>query len=547
MEVDAELAQQPNLRDAADQFAYAVRLKRGDGIRIDLSQAARYYQLAADQGHAEAQFNFAICLANGCGIDKNDGEAVRYYRLAAAQNHAKAQFNLALCLERGEGVRRDLVESTQYYKLAADQNYAAAQFNYAICLDKGEGVGQNSNTATRYYKLAADSGLAVAQHNYAVSLANDNPPEAVRYYKLAAKQGHADAQRCYGLILEAGWGVCRDLPKALYYFRRSHSSGNPTAAADIDRCRQFLKGETPPPLKDWLRNFDSVQKISPISRTSVGRVMLVKDPRTGQNLALKTFKIRSKFSDCLVGFFLRNFEMLIRLIHPYVIPIVGFAMGDVNHPPQIGMKYAKNGSLRDALDQIKREDRPSFMDATGIAIIICGIVVGMKFFHSRGAMHRDLKPENILIGKHGRPRIAGLRQARFCDWAKTLSSEIGTPAYKAPDFYEEGEYTLKVDVFSFAFILYEVLVGRPAISPDLNPPVVMNRVICGKFPKIPEDMNPEVQEIIRHGWATNADERPPFEDILRRVEGIHYKILPDVDSDKVSAYMTTIREREDFE
>jgi uncharacterized protein len=54
-------------------------------------EAARYYQLAADQGNATAQCYLGVCYGNGTGVTKNEVEAARYYQLAADQGHADAQ------------------------------------------------------------------------------------------------------------------------------------------------------------------------------------------------------------------------------------------------------------------------------------------------------------------------------------------------------------------------------------------------------------------------------------------------------------------------
>ena len=51
----------------------------------------RWYQLAADQGHAAAQFFMGIAYEEGQGVDESDEEAVQWYQLAADQGHADAQ------------------------------------------------------------------------------------------------------------------------------------------------------------------------------------------------------------------------------------------------------------------------------------------------------------------------------------------------------------------------------------------------------------------------------------------------------------------------
>jgi serine/threonine protein kinase len=63
------------------------------------------------------------------------------------------------------------------------------------------------------------------------------------------------------------------------------------------------------------------------------------------------------------------------------------------------MKYMENDPLADVLGWVKVANPPSFWTPTGIAIIVCGIVFGPEFIHSKGFIHRDLKPENCPATK----------------------------------------------------------------------------------------------------------------------------------------------------
>ena len=80
----------------------------GRGLTKDEKEAARYYKLAADQGHADAQCCLGVSFANGAGVPKNVQEAARYYKLAADQGHAEAQCCLGVCYDVGEGVPKNV-------------------------------------------------------------------------------------------------------------------------------------------------------------------------------------------------------------------------------------------------------------------------------------------------------------------------------------------------------------------------------------------------------------------------------------------------------
>ena len=90
-------------------------------------KAARWFRLAADQGHIEAQFILGSMYRQGQGVIHSDMEAALCYRQAAETGHAGAQFSLAILLQEGfvglHDVEQDLVEAAVWFGKAANQGY----------------------------------------------------------------------------------------------------------------------------------------------------------------------------------------------------------------------------------------------------------------------------------------------------------------------------------------------------------------------------------------------------------------------------------------
>jgi serine/threonine protein kinase len=101
-----------------------------------------------------------------------------------------------------------------------------------------------------------------------------------------------------------------------------------------------------------------------------------------------------------------------------------------------GTRYAENASLRDALGKAQSESPRPFMRDNGVAILVCGIMVGMNFIHSQGLVHRDPKQEHILIDRNSFLQIADLACARTADLGITYSDRFGSPLSMAPELYE---------------------------------------------------------------------------------------------------------------
>ena len=65
----------------------------------------------------------------GQGVAQDFTQAARWYRLAAKQGHAAAQFNLGGLYYEGQGVPRDLVRASVWFSLAAVAGFEGAARN----------------------------------------------------------------------------------------------------------------------------------------------------------------------------------------------------------------------------------------------------------------------------------------------------------------------------------------------------------------------------------------------------------------------------------
>lgn len=69
------------------------------------AEAAKWYRMAADKGHAEAQYSLAFLYVYGHGVAYDLSEAASLYRKAAEQGHAEAQYYLGCFYDKATGRR----------------------------------------------------------------------------------------------------------------------------------------------------------------------------------------------------------------------------------------------------------------------------------------------------------------------------------------------------------------------------------------------------------------------------------------------------------
>jgi serine/threonine protein kinase len=171
-----------------------------------------------------------------------------------------------------------------------------------------------------------------------------------------------------------------------------------------------------------------------IATGGFGTVSVTDDPTRDRKIAVKHLA-----NVCDVKDFLREVEIMVKLNHPCVLRIVNWAMPDGPTEPEIHTEFAANGSLAAVLEKVEFGNKPDFWNPTGIGILICGLVLGMRYIHSCRIIHHDVKPSNILINEKGYPWICDFGASRREDEGRTSADETGTAYYAAPEKFVESE------------------------------------------------------------------------------------------------------------
>jgi len=102
--------------------------------------------------------SFGQMAFDGDGVEQDYIQAANWYKMAAEKGHARAQHNLALMYENGQGFSRDLAEAAKWYRVAAEQGNAGSQNNLGALYESGDGVPQDSTIALDLYREAAKGG-----------------------------------------------------------------------------------------------------------------------------------------------------------------------------------------------------------------------------------------------------------------------------------------------------------------------------------------------------------------------------------------------------
>ncbi|KAM9920652.1 hypothetical protein OXX59_007072 [Metschnikowia pulcherrima] len=87
----------------------------------------------------------------------------------------------------------------------------------------------------------------------------------------------------------------------------------------------------------------------------------------------------------------------------------------------------------------------------------------LNYIHTQGICHRDIKPQNLLINAEtGVLKLCDFGSAKILNPAEPNVSYICSRYYRAPELiFGATNYTTKIDVWSAACVMAEMIVGQP--------------------------------------------------------------------------------------
>ncbi|GAB9464360.1 hypothetical protein Gpo141_00001791 [Globisporangium polare] len=225
-------------------------------------------------------------------------------------------------------------------------------------------------------------------------------------------------------------------------------------------------------------------------------------------------------------------EVMKGLCHPNIVLFMeaGFYKGSIC----IVSEYCARGSLRDVLmrSNVKHLSWPTKLR------LALGICHGIQYLHNAHPpmIHRDLKSPNVLVDDSWHAKIADFGTLRFAeivssvqnssgmkkDNAMDMTGLVGTTRWMAPEVIRgEKSYSSKVDIYSLALILWELIEGKLPFESTRWNHEIEDFVLQGMRPLIKEELCPmRWKLLIVTCWQSDPAKRPTIQQVINNLQRI---------------------------
>lgn len=223
---------------------------------------------------------------------------------------------------------------------------------------------------------------------------------------------------------------------------------------------------------------------------------------------------------------LRETSVLTLTSHENLVKFYGSALDQ--QPYLLVTEFCNGGSCFDLLYE---EDCIELVFRQKLKMI-CDVAGAMSYLHGfrPQIIHRDLKSLNLLLAEpvtcpDDTPNVK-VSDFGFCkmrddgaEWGKMTQSWVGF--WMAPEALT-GNYDEKVDVYSFAMVMFELLCQEMPFE-DLEGDKVLKAAMAGMRPDleaVPPTTPPDMTTLMEQCWAQKPIERPSFEHICSALDDV---------------------------
>ncbi|HWE86723.1 MAG TPA: tetratricopeptide repeat protein [Terracidiphilus sp.] len=184
----------------------------------------------AVQGNVQQQIELAAAYMNGRGVARDLTQAAHWYQKAAEAGDPGAENQIGYFCQHGIGVRVDFDRAIHWYQLASASGSLPAKVNLGVSYLNGMGVPRNPETARQLLLEATQKGEGLGaaylgdMYLLGIGVPRD-PAQAEKWFAAGARLHDTVATFSYGYLLSMEPNHEHDFRRAADLLRFSASKG----------------------------------------------------------------------------------------------------------------------------------------------------------------------------------------------------------------------------------------------------------------------------------------------------------------------------------
>lgn len=313
----------------------------------------------------------------------------------------------------------------------------------------------------------------------------------------------------------------------------------PVVRIQKQRTTVLQNGNEPAPFNEYEFPLDSNWELprnhlvlgATLGEGAFGRVVMAEV----NNAIVAVKMVKEGHTDDDIASLVREMEVM-KIIgrHINIINLLGCC--SQSGPLYVIVEYAPHGNLKDFLyknrpfgrdmDRDSSQPPPSppahMITEKDLIKFAHQIARGMDYLASRRCIHRDLAARNVLVSDDYVLKIADFGLARDIQsteyYRKNTNGRLPIK-WMAPESLQEKFYDSKSDVWSYGILLWEIMTyGQQPYPTIMSAEELYTYLMSGQRMEKPAKCSMNIYILMRQCWHFNADDRPPFTEIVEYMD-----------------------------